>query len=229
MNYYILENKKVPGGDYGDILFKGFLNTFTYEEMEVKKMMRGKKVDGKYTFEERIVKESKMVDLEYPELERAGPYIPEIYIINSTYIVIIDRLKSILENSGITGIQNFKKVITKKIVDINWTEWGNFDDEINNLIEKTETGEPEDIIWKAESNEKIKKSMPDVWCAEIQEETNTLKIISDRNNNERYSLSKVPDKDISIPENMLYIIVSDKFKDLMKQNNIETIIFKNLN
>ena len=228
MDYYILENKTGPWGDYGDILFTGFLNTFTYEKIKVKKTMRGKKINGKYTFEERMVEESNMIDLEYPELERAGPYIPEIYRVNSTYIVMIDRVKQILENSEITGIQNLKKVIKKKIVDINWTEWDNFDDKIYDLIEETETGEPEDLIWKAENNEEIKKSMPDVWCTDIQKETYTLKIISSENNNEKYIVSKVPDKDVSMPENMLYIIVSENFKNIMEKNNIGTIQFEKI-
>jgi hypothetical protein len=32
-----------------------------------------------------MVEESSMVDLEYPEPERTGPYIPEIYKANSSY------------------------------------------------------------------------------------------------------------------------------------------------
>jgi hypothetical protein len=45
MDYCILKNKTNPWGDYGDILFTGFLNTFTYEKVKVKKTMRGKKIN----------------------------------------------------------------------------------------------------------------------------------------------------------------------------------------
>jgi hypothetical protein len=226
MDYYILKNKTNPWGDYGDILFTGFLNTFTYEKVKVKKTMRGKKINGKYTYEERMVEESSMVDLEYPELERTGPYIPEIYKANSSYIVMIDRVKEMLENSEITGIRNLKKAIKKKIADINWTEWDDFESRLNDLSEELKTGEPEDLISKVEHNEETEKMMPDVWCAEIQKDAYTMEIISNKGGGERYILSETPAKDVSMPRNMLYIIASENFKNTIEKNNIGTIQFE---
>ena len=184
-------------------------------------MMRSKKINGKYTYKERIIEEENIVDLDCPELERTGPYIPEIYIANSTFIVMIDMVKEIFEKSGLTGIKNIKKVIMKKIIDINWTEW-----DVNKEAKfYPKSGEPEDYILKYKNNEKLKESMPIVWCTEIQNESYTLKIISSENNNEKYIASKVPDKDVSMPENMLYIIVSEDFKNILENNNIGTIQF----
>ena len=60
MKYYLLMNRSMPWGDYGAMLFSGLL----------------KVLDEHYD------------DLEIPEIERAGPYFPDIYIANSQRVKI---------------------------------------------------------------------------------------------------------------------------------------------
>ena len=55
MKYYLLMNRSMPWGDYGAMLFSGLL----------------KVLDEHYD------------DLEISEIERAGPYFPDIYMANS--------------------------------------------------------------------------------------------------------------------------------------------------
>jgi hypothetical protein len=212
MKYYILENKEMPWGDYGDILFKGFLNTFFF-----------KKVKGKYT------SENVMVDLDFPELERTGPYIPEVYIPGGydTSLVVVDKVKTIVEKSNLKGINNFKKVIKRKIVDINWTEW---DMESKKPLFYPKGNEPENYIFKNKHDEKISEMMPEVWCMEIDKKYKLKKISEeiDYINHSDIGLESVPENDIFVPENMLYIIVSERYKKIMEENNINTLKYINI-
>ena len=199
LEYYILRNKEMPWGDYGDILFRGLLNV----------------MDKNYN------------DLEYPEMERTGPYIPEIYIANSINIVVVDKIKTLIEKSGLIGINKFKKVIKKKIVDINWTEW-DMNSETPLFYPKGK--EPENYILKNEHNKKIMENMPFAWTVEIDRKYR-LKKLSERIDNKYFTdigLENKPENDIFIPENMLFIIVSERFKETMDENNINTVKYINI-
>jgi hypothetical protein len=199
MDYYILRNKQMPWGDYGNILYTGLLTT----------------LDKNYN------------DLEYPELERTGPYIPDMYIANSIDLVIVDNLKDIIEKSKLTGIKKYQKIIKKKIVGINWTEW---DMKNKKPLFYPKGNEPENYILKNENNEELKNQMPDVWKMIIEKEY-TLKKISENMDNINFTdiaLTDIPEKDIFVPNNMLFIIVSENFKKTMDKNNIGTLEYKKI-
>lgn len=100
MKYYLLKNRSMPWGDYGDMLFSGLL----------------KVLDEHYD------------DLEIPEIQRAGPYFPDIYMANTCNIIVTDREKTLLESSDISGISGYRRAIVKKMVDIDWQSW-NLDSE----------------------------------------------------------------------------------------------------
>ena len=85
----------MPWGDYGAMLFSGLL----------------KVLDEHYD------------DLETPEIERAGPYFPDIYMANTSNIIVTDRVKTLLESSDISGITGYRRAIVKKMVDIDWQSW----------------------------------------------------------------------------------------------------------
>ena len=85
----------MPWGDYGNMLFSGLL----------------KVLDEHYD------------DLEIPEIERAGPYFPDIYMANTCNIIVTDRVKTLLESSDISGITGYRRAIVKKMVDIDWQSW----------------------------------------------------------------------------------------------------------
>jgi hypothetical protein len=95
MKYYFIRNKQMPWGDYGNTLFRGFLNV----------------MDKNYN------------DLEIPTIERTGPFVPEIYIANSRDLVVSDKVRQIFEDNQISGILNYKKIGIKKIVNIDWQKW----------------------------------------------------------------------------------------------------------
>lgn len=95
MNYYIVENRKMPWGDYGDILFQGLLTT----------------MDENYN------------EIDTHLIERSGPYIPEIYEVNSTYMIIRDDIKDLLLKERIEGIEKFHNTEIKKLVEIDWQKW----------------------------------------------------------------------------------------------------------
>ena len=86
MKYYLLKNRSIPWGDYGDMLFSGLLRV----------------LDEHYD------------DLEIPEIERAGPYFPDIYMANTCNIIVTDRVKTLLESSGLSGITGYRRAIVKK-------------------------------------------------------------------------------------------------------------------
>ena len=82
----------MPWGNYDNTLFRSFLN----------------------------VMDKNFHDLETPELERTGPYIPEIYIANTKDLIISNRVKNLFEVYGITDIESYREIKKKKIVRLDW-------------------------------------------------------------------------------------------------------------
>lgn len=199
MKYYILKNKKMPWGDYGRILFTGLLTV----------------LDDNFN------------DLDIPEIERTGAYVPEIYIANTRNIVLVDTIKKNIEESDITGIVRFKKVLKKKIVNINWESW-DLNDKSPLFYPKSK--EPEDYILKGKNDEQLSLSMPNMWELDVVRK-HKLKRISDKPDNVNFSdlvLTETPKLDIFLAENMLFIIVSEKFKELIISNKLDTLEFTEL-
>ncbi|MFJ1430570.1 hypothetical protein ACILE2_07155 [Capnocytophaga canimorsus] len=95
MQYYILKNRKMPWGDYGNILFEGLLNV----------------MDKNYNI------------TEIHSIERVAPYIPEIYKTHFGFLVIREDIYKILKDNGITGIEKLHKAEFKKLVEIDWQSW----------------------------------------------------------------------------------------------------------
>ena len=100
-------------GDYGDVLFNGYAN-----------------IEYTNSYDRHLSKVS---------IERSGPYIPKLVIPFST-IIITDEIKSMLENSDLTGF-TFIKAEIKKIVNINWEQW-DYTAEYPKIIPNS--GEPQD-------------------------------------------------------------------------------------
>lgn len=90
MKYYIIKNRKMPWGDYGNTLFEGSLSVMdeNYQITEVHK------------------------------IERTAPYIPEIYTTISNYIVVREDIKDLLLNNDIKGIEKVHPTEFTKLVDI---------------------------------------------------------------------------------------------------------------
>ena len=187
----------MPWGDYGDILFKGFLN----------------------------VMDEDFNDLDVPEVERAGPFIPDIYIANSLDIVVKDKIREALEHDGISGITEFRKTKLKKIVHIDWENW----DENSNPKFYPKSGEPADYITRGKNDEGLFGLIPILWNLKMVKK-NRLNKLSTKPDYVNYSHLQLESnllehEDIFTPENMLHTIVSEKFKNLMEKNSIESVRF----
>lgn len=200
MKYYILKNKEVSWGDYGDALCYGYLNT----------------MDDNFEL------------IDYPELERTGPYVPELYKANSVDLLLIESLKKLLEHHNIKGVEKYVKVVKKKIVKINWEKW---DSNSSDPEFYPDSGEPEDYIYEGIHNEEIAKKMPEIYYAEITNTQNTLVKIDNAIDDEKYTSYKFVENtelDIFIPLNVLFIVVSEKFKNIIEKANIDTVRFLQL-
>lgn len=184
----------MPWGDYGNILFSGLLNV----------------MDKDY------------YDLEVPELERTGPYIPDIYIANRRNVVAVEFVKNLIEKNKITGIKEFKSVTKKKIVNINWQTW---DKNKKDPLFYPKSKEPEDYILKGENDKQLADLMPEVWELDIIQKYE-LEKIKEEPDNIGYSdlaLKNTPELDIFYPKNMLFVVVSEKFKSLLMSNEIKSL------
>lgn len=124
MNFHIFKNKKMPWGDYGDILLTGYAY-----------------------MDEGIL-----------YVERAGNFVPLVYSCFSL-LLITDKMKQLLESSGLTGF-SFTKAVIKKAVNIDWLSW-----DLTAMEPKVypRGGEPENYIECYKHNSELAESMPDIW------------------------------------------------------------------
>lgn len=186
----------MPWGDYGNILFSGLLTV----------------LDHNYD------------DLEYPEIERVGPYFPDIYIVNSCNLIITDRVKTLLDSLPIRGIAGYRKAVVKKIVNIDWQSW-DFDSKDPLFYPKGNS--PENYILKGENSLPLMKEKPEAWELLLSKECK-MKQISSSQDHIAYTnlaLSSYPELDIFQPENMLFVVVSERFKEFIEQEGIFTLNF----
>lgn len=189
----------MPWGDYGNMLFSGLL----------------KVLDENYN------------DLEIPEIERAGPYFPDIYMANTCNIIVTDRVKTLLESSGISGITGYRRAIVKKMVDIDWQSW-DLDSEDPLFYPKGIS--PENYIRKGVNSENLMQTAPQVWEL-LVDRVGKINKVSDARDYIGYSnlaLASSPGIDIFQPQNMLFIVVSERFKDLIEREEISTLSFVEL-
>jgi len=197
MKFYIAENKKMPWGDYGEALCYGYLNEMT---------------------------EDYIAQLDVPELERTGPYIPMLYIVNFTKLIAVEAIKNILCDGNIMGIKKVVEPLKKHIVEIEWKEW---DLNSENPLFFPSSGEPEDYIWEGAHDEKIAKNMPIVFCLEIEKNC-SLEQISDIDDSDNYAelvLVGEPSLDIFCPENRLYVIISERLKTVLETSGVDSLVF----
>ena len=199
MKYYLLKNRSMPWGDYGDMLFSGLL----------------KVLDEHYD------------DLEIPEIERAGPYFPDIYMANTSNIIVTDRVKTLLESSDISGITGYRRAIVKKMVDIDWQSW-DLDSEDPLFYPKGNS--PINYIRQGANSEDLIRSTPQAWEL-LVDRVGEINKVSDARDYIGYSnlaLVSSPSIDIFQPKNMLFIVVSERFKAFIEREKISTLSFVEL-
>jgi hypothetical protein len=147
------------------------------------------------------------------QLERTGPYVPPLVNSGLWDIVVTDKVKESLMMSQLTGI-NFKPVIKKHIVELDWTTWD------TNAEEPTyypQGGEPEDYILEREHSESLSKRMGDLWELVIP----TIGTFS----NENFIFSGQV-FDIFKADNRGYILVTEKGKDWIERNAGDWVTFE---
>lgn len=76
------------------------------------------------------------------QLERTGPFIPPLVNSGLWDIVVTDRVKKNLQDSGLVEI-SFRRVLKKHIVELDWTSW---DLSLEEPRIFADSGEPEDYI-----------------------------------------------------------------------------------
>ena len=199
MKYYILDNRLMPWGDYGNMLFSGLL----------------KVLDEHYD------------DLEIPEIERTGPYFPDIYMANTSNIIVTGRVKTLLESSDISGITGFRRAIVKKMVDIDWQSW-DLDSEDPLFYPKGNS--PINYIRQGANSQDLIRSAPQVWELLVGRD-GEIKKLSDTRDYLDFSnlvLASSPSIDIFQLKNMLFIVVSERFKAFIEREKISTLSFVEL-
>lgn len=198
MDYFIIRNKQMPWGDYGNVLFRGFLNV----------------MDKNYN------------DLDIPEIERTGPYIPDIYITNTRDLVISNKVKELFDEAQIKGVDFYKPIKLKKIVKLDWNKW-----DLNSSDPEfiPSSGKPEDYIIKGKDNDDLKKEIPLLWNPILKEEK-VLKVISEKRDLENFSHLEMSEKvNVDILCSLPRIIVSEKLKNILEDNKIESLRFIKIN
>lgn len=124
-----------PWGDYGDILWHGMASRLPRD------------------YKGRC------------QLERTGPYIPEITFPGIGIIVIRDDIKFKIQNKNLNGLI-LKEVKKKKIVDLDWTNW---DHNLPEPLVYPQLNSPEGYILDRKNSRVISKKMGNVW--ELQAKT----------------------------------------------------------
>ncbi|MBC7861796.1 MAG: hypothetical protein IAF38_02405 [Bacteroidia bacterium] len=190
MPLYILKNKEAPWADYGDILLSG---------------MTG-----------HLERQNNLL-----QLERTGPFIPPVIISGIGDIIITNEIKKkislsdISDISDISGIE-FKPVIKKHIVDLDWTIW-NFNSDEPDFY--PDSGEPEDYILEKPHSSEIAEKLGDVWELVVKESGN-IKNGCYMKGDEKLDILKA--------ENQIVILVTQKAKDWFSENAGDWIQFEQI-
>lgn len=188
MKYYLVKNREMPWGDYGNILFTGILKTF----------------DKNYH------------DIDTYEIERTGPYIPEIYIGDSQKLVLKKEIFDLLLSYDIKATFKLHNTIIKKFIKIEWQLW----DPAKNPEKYPQAGEPVNYIKYGKHNKELLKTIDSKYYGLDFEEKDILKVISEKKDFVKYThWGIIKDKiDEDIMNSLGGIIVNEKIKGLIESN-----------
>jgi hypothetical protein len=147
------------------------------------------------------------------QLERTAPYIPPLIISGIGNVIITDATKEKLNTSGLSGF-NFRQVIKKHIVQLNWTAW---DLTAEKPFSYPDSGEPEDYILAEKHSESEAQQLGPLWELFLRD-SGTF------DTNENY-LQDNKDFDIFKANNKGYILVTEKAKEWIEKNAGDWIVF----
>jgi hypothetical protein len=105
------------------------------------------------------------------QLERTGPYIPQVTFPGLKGFVLTSAARLLLESSGLTGC-TFRPVDKKLIVELHWEEWNLSAPEPASY---PKTGEPEDYILGQAHSPEAAKQLGDLWEGVIPQTSRVLR------------------------------------------------------
>ncbi len=150
------------------------------------------------------------------QLERTGPFQPNIIISGISDLIVTDSFKNELQNSGIHGL-DFKKVIKRHISLVDWTNWNLQADDPQFY---PGGGEPEGYILEIPHSRDLADKMENVW-----------EVLLIRNgkvqDNSSFIIGNTP-TDIMRAENRGWIIVTEIMKNWLEQNEATWLAFEEL-
>jgi hypothetical protein len=153
------------------------------------------------------------------KIERTAPYIPKIYCANSTNIVVSEEVRELLQLNTITGIEKYHNTEIIKLVNIDWQSW-----DLNSDDPKfyPESGEPIDYIEDGENDPNLYNQLSEFYSIKI---TRDYSLKSTGQNYYDLAVIGKPIIDIFSPNNMNFILVSERFKNVIELENIDTLKF----
>ena len=155
------------------------------------------------------------------QLERVGPYVPPISFPGISDVVVTDEFKKLLEMSGLNGL-NFKPVIKKQIVELDWQKW---DQSAEEPFEYPEDGEPESYILGKPHSPKISEQIGNLWEVVLEKVCKAGKADPGYHsiflNNRSWG-----GQDLFIAQNRGYIFITEKAKVWFEQNAKQHVAFK---
>ena len=158
-------------------------------------------------------------------LYRTGPYIPPISFPGIGDVIVTEEFKQKLEKSDLTGF-SFRPVIKKKIVDLHWHTW---DKTTDDPPEFPGTGEPEDYINERAHSPALAEKLGELWEMVIAPSASVKKNQPENwlSNMEIYLIADTWNgDDIFRAHDVLYLYLSKKAKEWLKENAEEYVTFE---
>lgn len=143
---YVLNNRRLPWGDYGDILLSGMTS--------------------------HLGRDHGMLQLERTGPFVPPIAITGIDARGYSQIMVTDAHKSLLEATNLTGLR-FLPVIKKHIVHLEWQRW---DRTAGEPLEYPESGEPEDYILARRHDQALADQMGALWELCLEEHARTKRM-----------------------------------------------------
>jgi hypothetical protein len=103
------------------------------------------------------------------EIQRTGPFIPQITFPGIGEVVVTDELRKALVRSGLKGF-TFESVVKRLIVHSDWDTWDQTADE---PAEHPDSGEPEDYVLGQPRSTDADEQMGDLWALELNRDAQT--------------------------------------------------------
>ena len=103
------------------------------------------------------------------EVERTGPFIPQVTLPGIGEVVVTEQLRQALDGSGMKGLA-FERVVKRLIVRSEWHRWDQTADE---PAEHPDSGEPADYVFGRPHSAEASEQMGDLWAIQLNRDAQT--------------------------------------------------------